>query len=189
MKNPNKELEEYLRRLTELNEKIGDNTDDDDLMIELNKIITGMSNEMQMDVSKPSLYFINKSDNPDPKFDHEGVSGFDLRANIQNPPTYLIQINPREIKVIPTGLYFEIAKGLEIQIRPKRGISTIGVFILNSPGTVNSCCREEIRIVLGNFGESPYTVRNGDVIAQGVVCPVKGEGSLNLVKVEKLSEK
>jgi dUTP pyrophosphatase len=62
------------------------------------------------------------------------------------------------------------------------------LFVLNSPGTVDSGYRGEIKIILANFGEDPVCIRHGDRIAQGVVCPIYGEENLNLVKVKKLSE-
>jgi len=62
------------------------------------------------------------------------------------------------------------------------------VFVLNSPGTIDSRYRGEIKIILANFGEEVFVVHNGDRIAQGVVAHVCGEGFLNLKKVEKLSE-
>jgi hypothetical protein len=115
-------------------------------MIELNKIITGMSNDMQMDVSKPSLYYINKSNNPDPTFAHEGDSGFDLRAFTDKD----ITINEGQVKLIPTGLYFEVQKGLEIQIRSRSGLAAnSNMFVLNSPGTVD-CVTEDTLIKTPN---------------------------------------
>jgi dUTP pyrophosphatase len=183
----NKQLEEFLKKLQELDRRIDaeDTNDDDDLMIELNKIITSMSKDIQMDLTKLSLYFVNTSTNPDPEFTNEGDSGFDLRANL----TKDIIINEGSVRVIPTGLYFEVNKGLEVQIRTRRKLAeNTNIMVLNSPGTVNSGCREEIKIILANFGDIPRTIRHGDKIAQGVVCPVYGEGSLNMVKVEKLSE-
>lgn len=182
----NKQLEESLKRLRELDQRIdAEDTTDDDLMIELNKIITSMSKDIQMDLTKSSLYFVNTSTNPDPEFVHEGDSGFDLRANL----TKDVIINEGSVCVIPTGLYFEVNKGLEVQVRSRRKLAEISnIIVLNSPGTVNSNCREEIKIILANFSDIPRTIRHGDKIAKGVVCPVYGEGSLNIVKVEKLSE-
>jgi dUTP pyrophosphatase len=145
----------------------------------------GVQVELKEHALSATLKFINKSDNIDPSFANEGDSGFDLRANLTKDVT----IPEGKIVIIPTGLYFEVNKGLEIQIRSKRElVSNSGLMVLNSPGTVNSSCRREIQIILANFGDMPRTIRHGDRIAQGVVCPVYGEGNLNMIKVEKLSE-
>jgi dUTP pyrophosphatase len=159
-------------------------------MIELNKIITSISGgekKQNKNNSYSSLFFVNKSTNPDPNFDNEGDSGFDLRADIDNNVEY--HIEPGKIVMVNTGLYFEIEKGFEIQIRPRSDLARdYGVTIVNSPYTINSHDRDEIIIILVNLGEKTIIIRNGDRIAQGVVCPVYGEGNLNIIKVEKLSE-
>ena len=125
------------------------------------------------------------SDNPDPAFSKEGDSGFDVRAFIPFP----IHLRPGIIKLIPTGLYLEVEKGLEVQIRSRSGLAANkGVMVLNSPGTLDSGYRGELKIILANFGTFPLSIENGDRIAQGVVCPVYGEGNLEMIKVEKLSD-
>ena len=159
-------------------------------MEELNDILNGLSKSMQLDVVKkqsPTLFFVNKSSNPDPIFAREGDSGFDLRADIDNGVEY--HIEPGRIVMVNTRLYFEVEKGLEIQIRPRSGLSRdYGITIVNSPGTLDSSYRGEVIIILANLGEKTFIIKNGDKIAQGVVCPVYGEGNLNMVKAEKLSE-
>jgi dUTP pyrophosphatase len=182
-------LEEQLKRLEELDSQINESTDPDELMKEVNKVINSMSKDLQVELKEHALSvtlkFVNKSNNPDPSFDHEGDSGFDLRANL----THDVIIPEGSTIVIPTGLYFEVNKGLEVQIRSKKGLAENGnIMVLNSPGAVNSSCREEIMIILSNFSDIPRIIRHGDRIAQGVVCPVYGEGNLNIIKVEKLSQ-
>jgi dUTP pyrophosphatase len=185
-------LEGYLRKLEELDRRINDGTDSDDALIDdLNRIINGISKEVESSSNSktiPSLQFINHSNNPDPSFAHEGDSGFDLRAYISDDDIE-IAILPGEIEIIPTGLYFEVEKGLEIQIRPRSGLAAKhGITIVNTPGTIDSHYRGEIQIILANLGRNVFRVNNGDRIAQGVVCPVYGEGKLNMIKAEKLSE-
>ena len=184
-------LEEFLARLEELDKQISDESEHAEFLTELNDILNGLSKEVQLDITKKTisakLKFVNKSNNPDPMFDIKGSSGFDIRAFLQG--NYEVHIESGEFAVIPTGLYFEVDKGLEVQIKSIRGVA-IGwnVVVLNSPDTISSQYREEIQIILVNLGKQKFTIRNGDMIAQGVVCPVYGEGNLILEKGEKLSE-
>ena len=189
METDNKVFEDYLRRLKTLDQRIEDGSDGEDLLIDLNQVINELSHEFQSETVKksinPMLKFVNKSNNPDPSFAHEGDSGFDLRANLKTN----IIIPTGEIRIIPTGLYFEIEKGLEIQVRSRSGLAANDtVMVLNSPGTIDSHYRGEVQIILANFGTSGYLVGNGNRIAQGVVCPVYGEGKLTIEKVEELSK-
>lgn len=178
------EFEKYLKRLEELEKQL--NTEDNfdpDFLSELNNIIGGISKDVK---PTATLKFINKSNNPDPIFAHEGDSGFDLRAHITDVKE--INIAPGSYGVVPTGLYFEIEKGLEVQVRPRSGLAyNHGITIVNSPGTIDSHYRGEIKIILANLGSENFIIKNGDRIAQGVVCPVYGEGYLDFQKTEKLS--
>jgi len=183
-------VNDFINQLQDLDKRI-DNGDSDaeEIIKEINKIVNEISTDVELDVTKKSLKttlkFINNSSNPDPEFALEGDSGFDLRANLSKDVT----INQGSVALIPTGLYFEVEKGFEIQIRTRSGIAAkTHMWVLNSPGTIDSQYRGEIMIILANFDETSHTIRHGDRIAQAVVCPVFGEGKLNLVKVEKLSE-
>ena len=184
-----KQLEEYLRRLQQMESELTDGADEGEFMRELNGIIDGLTKEAQTGIVKnavgATLKFVNKSDNPDPSFAKEGDSGFDVRAFIPFPT----HVPPMKVKTIPTGLYFEVKKGLEVQIRSRSGLSrNKQVMVLNSPGTLDSGYRGELEIIFANFGENTITIENGDRIAQAVVCPVYGEGNLVFEKVQKLSE-
>ena len=198
-------LEEQLRKLEELELQINESSDldPDELMKNINEIIDDISEDAQMGANKNSLSatlkYINKSNNPDPEFAHEGDSGFDLRADVKFDPSIpvssgdtcnsVIIVHPWEVRTIPTGLYFEVAKGLEVQVRPRSGLAgDYHVTILNTPGTIDSRYRGEVGVILINLGTKDFVVHHGDRIAQGVVCPVYGEGRLSMVKVEKLSE-
>jgi len=187
-------IEEYVKKLTELESQINDNGvlndgDEEDFMKQLelvfNELSGNIEKEMVVNSHLVSLKYINLSNNPDPEFAKEGDSGFDLRANLLEPEI----IYTGQAKMIPTGLFFEVSKGYEIQVRSRSGLAgKNSVMVLNSPGTVDSGYRGEILIILMNFSPSPFIVNHGDRIAQGVVCPVFGEGNLNLIKVKKLSE-
>jgi dUTP pyrophosphatase len=186
-----KPLEDILKRLQELDKQIDNGADDEgELLSELNDILNGLSKELPLDIKNnfiPDLKYINKSNNPDPDFAYEGDSGFDLRAYLESEIEY--HIEPFKFVTIPTGLYFEVEKGLEVQVRPRSGLADkFGIIILNTPGTIDSRYRGEVKVILGNLGEKKFVIKNGDRIAQGVVCPVYGEGKLNIVKVKKLSE-
>jgi dUTP pyrophosphatase len=184
-----KKLEDYLKRLQELDSELNENSDPDELMAEINKVINGLSKDVELDNKNKALFatlkFVNKSNNPDPSFAHKGDRGFDIRANLKKD----IIINEGSVRSIPTDLYFELDEGLEVQIRTRTGMAgNSNIWVLNSPGTINSQYRGQIQVILANFDNIPHKIKNGDRIAQGVVCPVYGEGKLIMEKVEKLSE-
>jgi dUTP pyrophosphatase len=133
---------------------------------------------------KLNINFVNESTNPNPEYATEGSSGFDLRASLQNP----IEIPSGGIQIISTGLYFEIPNGLEIQVRPRSGLAAKnGVTVLNSPGTVDSDYRGEVKIILINHGKEVFTVNHGDRIAQAVIASVMGNNIIQLNKISKIS--
>ena len=104
-----------------------------------------------------------------PSYKTIGSSGVDLEAFLENP----IEIDPNKSALIPTGLAIAIPEDTEVQIRPRSGLaakSSIGV--LNSPGTIDSDYRGEIKIILFNHGNEKFLVNNGDRIAQMVLMPV-----------------
>ncbi len=98
-----------------------------------------------------------------------GASGRDLHALLSEPVT----IEPLGRVLIPTGISLEIPQGYEAQIRPRSGLALKhGVTVLNSPGTIDSDYRGEVGVILVNLSSSPFTVNNGDRIAQMVFCRV-----------------
>lgn len=102
-----------------------------------------------------------------PKYETEGSSGMDVRS-IEN-----CSISSNGWKLISTGLFPEIPQGYEIQVRSRSGLSAkSGIFVLNSPGTVDSDYRGEIKIILANMSSESFTISKGDRIAQLVVTPV-----------------
>jgi len=99
----------------------------------------------------------------------DGASGFDIPAAIEYPVT----IKPLERIMIPTGFCFECPKGYELQIRPRSGLATkYGITVLNSPGTIDSDYRGEVKVILINLGDAPFTINRGDRIAQVIPSPV-----------------
>ena len=104
-----------------------------------------------------------------PKYETIGSSGMDLSANLETS----INIEPGETALIPTGLSVSIPEDLEIQIRPRSGLaSKKKITVLNSPGTIDSDYRGEIKVLLINHGKSIFTVEKGVRIAQMVICPI-----------------
>jgi len=104
-----------------------------------------------------------------PEYKTDGSSGMDLMANIEQ----IIKIFPGEKKIIPTGISVAIPKQYEIQIRPRSGLAAKnGISVLNTPGTIDSDYRGEIKVILINLGKDIFEVKKNDRIAQMVVCPV-----------------
>ena len=104
-----------------------------------------------------------------PKYKTEGSSGMDLMAVIENP----ITIKSQNSALIPTGLSIAIPEDMEVQIRPRSGLAAkSNISVLNTPGTIDSDYRGDIKIILVNHGKEEFTVNNNDRIAQMVLMPV-----------------
>lgn len=104
-----------------------------------------------------------------PEYKTSGAAGADICAML--PESVIIRKGSSA--VIPTGLSFSIPEGYEIQVRPRSGLAArSGVTVLNSPGTIDSDYRGEVKVILVNLGDADFEVRNGDRIAQIVVAPV-----------------
>lgn len=102
-----------------------------------------------------------------PQYATDGSAGVDLRANL----TDSIILQPLERALIPTGLFIEIPPGHEGQVRPRSGLAVKhGITCLNSPGTIDSDYRGEIKVVLANMSNNPFTINNGERIAQLVIA-------------------
>jgi len=106
---------------------------------------------------------------PLPQYMTEGSSGMDLVASLDGE----IVLQPGERRLIPTGISVAIPEGFEGQIRPRSGLAIQkGVGVVNAPGTIDADYRGEIGVVLINFGQEPFSIRNGDRIAQMIVARV-----------------
>jgi len=127
----------------------------------------------------------NTSNNPLPEYQTKGAAGFDIRADLKES----VMINPGERFLVPTGLFFELPNYLELQIRPRSGLAIKnGITVLNSPGTVDSDYRGEVKIILINHGNEPFEINSGDRIAQGVISTITPQSFLNFKEVDILSE-
>ena len=119
---------------------------------------------------------------PIPKYETEGSSGLDLSAYIDKN----IEIKPGKTEIIPTGLAVAIPKNFEVQIRPRSGLAAKNqISVLNTPGTVDSDYRGELKVILINLGERSFIVEKGLRIAQMVLCPVT---KAKLKEVESLED-
>tara|TARA_B100001540_G_C15569259_1_gene534138 strand:+ start:340 stop:777 length:438 start_codon:yes stop_codon:yes gene_type:complete len=117
-----------------------------------------------------------------PKYKTDGSSGMDLMAFINNP----VLIHPQRSALITTGLSVAIPDNTEIQIRPRSGLAAKNnISVLNTPGTIDSDYRGEIKVILYNHGSKDFIVKNGDRIAQMVLVPII---KANLEEVENLPE-
>lgn len=104
-----------------------------------------------------------------PKYQTSGSAGADISAFLEKD----IVLLPGEYKAIPTGLFLQIPQAYEIQIRPRSGLAfNHGISVLNSPGTIDSDYRGEVKVLLINHGKEPFVIKNGDRIAQMIVSPV-----------------
>ncbi len=91
--------------------------------------------------------------------------------------------------LIGTGLYFQIPKGYELQVRPRSGLAAKhGITVLNTPGTVDSGYRGEVKVILYNLGKEPFIIEQGERIAQAVIAPVCSTDIINLNKTDKLDD-
>ena len=112
------------------------------------------------------LKLINKSNNDLPRYETELSAGMDVRSFIQSP----IILKPLERKLVNTGLYAQLEKGYEIQVRPRSGLALKkGITVLNSPGTIDADYRGEIGVILINLSNDDFIINSGDRIAQLVV--------------------
>ncbi len=117
-------------------------------------------------VETVTVRIINQSSNPLPAYETAGSSGMDIRADISSP----VSMRPFERILIPTGLFIELPEGYEAQVRPRSGLAIkYGITCLNSPGTIDSDYRGEIKIILINLSNETQTISHGERIAQLII--------------------
>ena len=108
---------------------------------------------------------------PLPAYETAGAAGMDLRAAV--PEHEPVTLRPGDRVMAPTGLCMAIPEGFEVQVRPRSGLAAkAGVTCLNTPGTIDSDYRGEVKVILINLGPDDFIIRRGDRIAQMVVAPV-----------------
>jgi dUTP pyrophosphatase len=110
---------------------------------------------------------INKSQHPLPNYETLGSAGMDIRANLESS----IILHSLERTAVPTGLFLELPVGFEAQIRPRSGMALKqGLSVPNSPGTIDSDYRGEIKVIVVNLSKDPIEIKDGDRIAQMVIA-------------------
>ncbi|SEG44207.1 dUTP diphosphatase [Bosea lathyri] len=120
-------------------------------------------------VDIPLLRLPHGADLPLPAYESTGAAGMDLRAAVDAP----LVLPPGGRALVPTGLALQLPEGFEAQVRPRSGLAAKhGVTVLNAPGTVDSDYRGEVKVILINHGQEPFTIGRGDRIAQMVIAPV-----------------
>jgi dUTP pyrophosphatase len=132
---------------------------------------------------KTKIKIKNTSKNKLPEFETVGSAGFDIRAN------EALVIKPMERKLISTGLYFEFPNHLELGIRPRSGLALKhGITVLNSPGTIDSDYRGELKIMLINLGSEDFNISIGDRISQGVFSNVVAKKDTIFEEVKEIND-
>ena len=121
-------------------------------------------------MTEVKIKILNTSANALPEYATEGSSGMDIRASLLSP----VCLKPLERQLIPTGLFIELPVGHEAQIRPRSGLALKqGITCLNTPGTIDSDYRGEIKVLLVNISDKEQMINNNDRIAQMVICSVE----------------
>lgn len=116
-----------------------------------------------------NVKIINRSHHPMPQYATPGSAGMDVRAFLPDSP---IVLKPLERALVPTGLYIQLPRGYECQIRPRSGLAIKhGISLVNTPGTVDSDYRGEIGVILINLSSEPFTINDGERICQMVIAP------------------
>ena len=110
---------------------------------------------------------INRSSHALPEYETFASAGLDLRANIEAP----ITLQPLERAIVKTGLFLELPVGFEAQVRPRSGLAAKkGITVLNAPGTIDADYRGEVGVILVNLSNEPFTIENGERVAQMVIA-------------------
>ncbi|MEP6676124.1 MAG: dUTP diphosphatase [Ferruginibacter sp.] len=129
-----------------------------------------------------TINIVNVSDNPLPAYATPGSAGMDIRANLKEQVT----LKPLERNLIATGLFIELPEGFEAQMRPRSGLAIKhGLTCLNSPGTIDSDYRGELKVILINLSNEIQVISHGDRISQLVISKVEKAG---LIQVRELKE-
>ncbi len=124
-----------------------------------------------MNPTIPITRLPHAQDLPLPAYETAGAAGMDLRAAV--PEDAPLVLKPGARTMAPTGLAFAVPPGFEAQVRPRSGLAAkAGITCLNTPGTIDSDYRGEVKVILANLGDEDFVIRRGDRIAQLVIAPV-----------------
>jgi dUTP pyrophosphatase len=178
-------FKEYAEKIQSMINEDDDEIDFDAIYNEYGIDVMQLDKEMRNYTPKLDLGFVKlNSDAVEPSYNYEGDSGFDLYS------TEEIVVNGMGRALIPTGLSFDIKDGYEIQVRSKSGLAiNQGLFVLNSPGTVDSGYLGEIKVIIFNTNPEPFTIKKGMKVAQAVLSPVVNGKWVNLVHQKEIKSK
>lgn len=133
-------------------------------------------------MTEVKIKILNISTNALPEYATQGSSGMDIRASLLSP----VILKPMERQLIPTGLFIELPTGHEAQIRPRSGLALKqGITCLNTPGTIDSDYRGEIKVLLVNLSNEEQMINNNDRIAQMVICKVEKAAFILVQQLEE----
>jgi dUTP pyrophosphatase len=119
------------------------------------------------EIKDMQVKIVNKSKHPLPAYQTQGSAGMDIRAELEKP----VIVKPLERVLVPTGLFIELPLGYEAQVRPRSGLAwKHGITVLNSPGTIDSDYRGEIKVILVNLSSEEFAINDGERIAQVVIA-------------------
>jgi dUTP pyrophosphatase len=180
-----KNLLEEIKKLDGYISDMGEDIDYNLLFQEHGVDIKSLEEEMNNYSPKLDLGFKKISEEAiTPNYNYESDSGFDLYS------TEEVVVKPLGRALIPTGLVFDIKDGHEIQVRSKSGLAiNQGLFVLNSPGTVDNGYLGEIKVIIFNTNSEPFTIKKGMKVAQAVLCPVVNGKWVNLEERKVISDK
>jgi len=129
-----------------------------------------------------NIRIINHSSNPLPTYATEGSSGMDIRASLD----MVIELQPMERCLVPTGLFLEIPSGYEAQVRPRSGLAIKqGMTCLNTPGTIDADYRGELKVILINLSAGIQQIHHGDRIAQLVIQKVEKASWIPVLEISE----
>lgn len=133
-------------------------------------------------MEKITVNIINNSANPLPAYETSGSAGMDLRASLDQP----MVLEPLQRAMVPTGIHIALPEGYECQICPRSGLAAKhGITVLNSPGTIDADYRGEIKVILVNLSNEPFTINPGERVCQMVISRYS---RAEWVEVETLDE-
>jgi dUTP pyrophosphatase len=169
-----------------MNLDLDDDLDDyDEIMNELGIDMKDIQSEFDDYTPKLELGYTKlHEDAVEPKYNYESDSGFDLHS------TEEIIVPPFGRVLVPTGISLDINDGFEVQVRSKSGLAiNQGLMCLNSPGTVDNGYTGEVKVIIFNTNQEPFTISKGMKVAQAVLCPVVNGKWVDLVKKETINNK
>lgn len=180
--------QEFLKQITEefskLQQKYSEDFSNSTEENMLSNTLKELEEELYNESIKSELYVQRVHEDAIlPSYAYPTDSGFDL-CSVEE-----INIEPFGRALVPTGLKFNIPKGFEIQVRPKSGLAIKeGITVLNTPGTVDQGYNGELKVIVFNTNNKPFTIKNKMKIAQAVLCPVASGNFVSIVEVDNVEE-